>query len=77
MHLLSTYRRADRPEVTLPPQKRLAITLGPRYEVGESSSAVAARPARGLKADYGFFATIDREIKRDLERDVRYEITNS
>ncbi|GJZ91139.1 hypothetical protein Tco_0663066 [Tanacetum coccineum] len=40
----STNRREDRPEVTLPPRKRLGIALGPRYEVGESSSAVAARP---------------------------------
>ncbi|GJX23722.1 hypothetical protein Tco_0228167 [Tanacetum coccineum] len=30
LHLLSTDRRADRPEVTLPPQKRLGIALGPR-----------------------------------------------
>nr|GFC88760.1 hypothetical protein [Tanacetum cinerariifolium] len=36
----------DRPEVTLPPQKRLDIALGPGYEVGESSSAAATRPAR-------------------------------
>nr|GFD48483.1 hypothetical protein [Tanacetum cinerariifolium] len=28
--LLSTSRREDRPEVTLPPQKRLDIALGPR-----------------------------------------------
>ncbi|GJR02532.1 putative reverse transcriptase domain-containing protein [Tanacetum coccineum] len=41
LHLLSTDRRADRPEVTLPPRKRLGIALGPRYEVGESSSAAA------------------------------------
>ncbi|GJV50744.1 hypothetical protein Tco_1446485 [Tanacetum coccineum] len=34
----------DRPEVTLPPRKRLGIALGPAYEVGESSSAAAARP---------------------------------
>ncbi|GJT65725.1 reverse transcriptase domain-containing protein, partial [Tanacetum coccineum] len=61
---------ADRPEVTLPPRKRLGIALGPRYEVGESSSAAAARPARGLKADYGFVATMDREIRHDLERDL-------
>nr|GEY85661.1 hypothetical protein [Tanacetum cinerariifolium] len=27
-----------------------------RYEVGESSSAVAARPAGGFRADYGFVA---------------------
>ncbi|GJX83194.1 hypothetical protein Tco_0332675 [Tanacetum coccineum] len=45
--LPSSSRREDRPEVTLPPRKRLGITLGPRYEVGESSSAAAARPARG------------------------------
>nr|GFC07558.1 hypothetical protein [Tanacetum cinerariifolium] len=29
-------RLEDRPEVTLPPQERLGIALGPRYEVGES-----------------------------------------
>ncbi|GKD79257.1 hypothetical protein Tco_1341878, partial [Tanacetum coccineum] len=38
--------------------------------VGESSSAAAARPARGLRADYGFVATIDREIMSDPEREV-------
>nr|GFC86254.1 hypothetical protein [Tanacetum cinerariifolium] len=42
----------DRLEVTLPPQKRLGITLGPGYEVGDSSYAAAARPAGGLRADY-------------------------
>ncbi|GJQ99615.1 putative reverse transcriptase domain-containing protein [Tanacetum coccineum] len=70
-------RREDRPEVTLPPRKRLGIALGPRYEVGESSSAAAARPARGLRADYGFVATMDREIRRDPEREVGYGITDS
>nr|GEY01364.1 hypothetical protein [Tanacetum cinerariifolium] len=55
--------------VTLPPQKRLGITLGPGYEVGESSSAAAARLAGGLRADYEFVATTDREIMRDLERE--------
>ncbi|GKG08661.1 hypothetical protein Tco_0334493, partial [Tanacetum coccineum] len=77
MYLLSTDRRADRPEVTLPPRKRLGIALGPRYEVGESLSATAARPAGGLREDYSFVATMDREIRSDLERDVRYGITNS
>ncbi|GKE25938.1 hypothetical protein Tco_1441322 [Tanacetum coccineum] len=77
MHLLSTDHRADRPEVTLPPRKRLSIALGPRYEVGESWSAVAARPAGGLRADYGFVATMDMEIRCDLERDVGYRITDS
>ncbi|GJV10189.1 hypothetical protein Tco_1351730 [Tanacetum coccineum] len=50
LHLLSTDRRTDRPEVTLPPRKRV---------------------------DYGFVATMDREIMRDLERDVGYGITDT
>ncbi|GKB68170.1 hypothetical protein Tco_0929582 [Tanacetum coccineum] len=50
LHLLSTDRRADRPEVTLLPWKRV---------------------------DYGFVATMDKEIIRDLERDVSYGITDT
>ncbi|GKE36209.1 hypothetical protein Tco_1459614, partial [Tanacetum coccineum] len=73
LHLLSTNCREDRPKVTLPPQKRLGIALGPAYEVGESSSA-AARPAGRLRADYGFFTAMDREIRGDPERDDTYEI---
>nr|GFA33863.1 hypothetical protein [Tanacetum cinerariifolium] len=73
----SASRREDRLEVTLPPRKRLGIALGPRYEVGESSSAAAARPAGGLRADYSFVATMDREITRDPEREVGYGITDS
>ncbi|GKC53235.1 MAK10-like protein [Tanacetum coccineum] len=76
-HLLSTDHREDRPEVTLPPQKRLGIALGLACEVGESSSAAAARPAGGLRADYGFVATIDRNIRLDPNRDVGYGITDS
>nr|GFC98566.1 hypothetical protein [Tanacetum cinerariifolium] len=75
--LPSASRREDRPAVTLPPRKRLDIALGPRYEVGESSSAAAARPAGGFRADYGFVATVDREIMRDPEREVGYGITDS
>nr|GFC86382.1 hypothetical protein [Tanacetum cinerariifolium] len=45
LQLPSASHREDRPEVTLLPWKRLDISLGPRYEVGESSSAAAARPA--------------------------------
>nr|GEZ91528.1 hypothetical protein [Tanacetum cinerariifolium] len=58
------------------PEEAGGIVLGPRYEVGESSSA-AARPAGGLRADYGFVATVDREIMRDPERKVGYGITDS
>ncbi|GJW05309.1 putative reverse transcriptase domain-containing protein, partial [Tanacetum coccineum] len=75
--LPSASRREDRPEVNLPPRERLGIALGPRYEVGESSAAAAARPAGGLRADYGFVATMDREIRRDPERYVGYGITDS
>ncbi|GKG50135.1 hypothetical protein Tco_0521235, partial [Tanacetum coccineum] len=61
------------------PRKMLGIALGPGYKVGESSSAAAAaRPAGGLRADYGFVATMeDREIRRDPEREIGYGITDS
>ncbi|GJS02035.1 hypothetical protein Tco_0318543 [Tanacetum coccineum] len=75
--LPSACRREDKPEVTLPPWKRLGIAPGPGYEVGESSSVASARPTGGLRADYGFVATIDREIRRDPEREVGYGITDS
>ncbi|GKE16189.1 hypothetical protein Tco_1423766, partial [Tanacetum coccineum] len=68
---------ADMTEVCLPPRKRLCFAFGPRYEVEESSSAAAARPTRGFRADYGFVATMDREIRRNLERDVGYGITDT
>ncbi|GKC19224.1 putative reverse transcriptase domain-containing protein, partial [Tanacetum coccineum] len=44
LQLLSSDRRTDRPEITLPPRKRLGIDLGPRYEIGESLAASATRP---------------------------------
>ncbi|GKA88134.1 hypothetical protein Tco_0809898 [Tanacetum coccineum] len=77
LHLLATDRRADRPEVTLPPRKRLGITLGLRYKVGESSPALTARPPGGFRAYYGFVVTMDREIIWDLEREVSYGITDT
>ncbi|GKG18148.1 hypothetical protein Tco_0372446, partial [Tanacetum coccineum] len=43
----------------------------------EESLSVAARPAGGLRADYGFVAIMDREIRHDLKRDVGYGITDS
>ncbi|GKB55443.1 hypothetical protein Tco_0906196, partial [Tanacetum coccineum] len=75
--LPSTDCRADRPEVCLPPQKRLCISLGPRYEVEESSFAPAARPTGGFREDYGFVPILDREIRRDPERDVGYGIIDT
>nr|GEW93682.1 hypothetical protein [Tanacetum cinerariifolium] len=77
LQLPSASRKEDRPKVTLPPWKRLNIALGPRYKVGDSSFVAATRPAGGLRADYGFVATVDREIVRDPEREVGYGITYS
>ncbi|GJR01261.1 hypothetical protein Tco_0524245 [Tanacetum coccineum] len=62
-----TDRRADRPEVCLPPSKIILLlcsTQGPRYEVGESSSAAAARPTGGRRADYGPEKAIEEEPRR-------------
>nr|GFC55160.1 hypothetical protein [Tanacetum cinerariifolium] len=75
--LPSTSHRANVLEVTLPPRKRLCIALGPRYKVGESSSAAAARPTRGFMADYGFVATLVDEIRQDPKREVGYGIIDT
>ncbi|GKG38517.1 hypothetical protein Tco_0460229, partial [Tanacetum coccineum] len=64
LQLLSSDHRTDRPEITLPPRKRLGIDFGPRYEIGESSAVAATRPVGGRKADYGFVGTMDTEIRR-------------
>nr|GEZ16572.1 putative reverse transcriptase domain-containing protein [Tanacetum cinerariifolium] len=55
---------------------RTDLRLPYHLKRGESSSA-AARPAGGLRADYGFVAIVDREIIRDPEREVGYRITDS
>nr|GFD36878.1 hypothetical protein [Tanacetum cinerariifolium] len=44
LQLLSSDRKADRTEVTLPPRKRLSIVHRLGYEAGESLAAAAARP---------------------------------
>ncbi|GJU39415.1 hypothetical protein Tco_1192372 [Tanacetum coccineum] len=72
--LLSSERRTDMPDITLPPRKRLGIDLGPRCEVGESSAAAAARLIGGHRADYGFVGTMDTEIRRQRAEEVSYGI---
>nr|GFD00907.1 hypothetical protein [Tanacetum cinerariifolium] len=47
------------PQILFPP---LPPILSPPSPVGESSSSTGARPAGGFRADYGFVATVDREI---------------
>nr|GFC11501.1 hypothetical protein [Tanacetum cinerariifolium] len=78
LQLPSASRREDKPEVTLPPRKKLGIALGPGYEVGESSSATAARLTRGLRADYGFGAPVSTDTElggymREFETRVRQD----
>ncbi|GKF72972.1 hypothetical protein Tco_0219304, partial [Tanacetum coccineum] len=48
-----------------------------QLSTGRESSSAAARPPGGLRTDYGFVATMDREIMQDLERDVGYGITDT
>ncbi|GJS67569.1 hypothetical protein Tco_0682133 [Tanacetum coccineum] len=74
LQLLSSDHRTDRPEITLPPRKRLGIDLGPRYELGESSAAAATRPIGGRRTDYGFVGTMDTEIRRRRAKEVSYGI---
>ncbi|GJV90175.1 hypothetical protein Tco_1537988 [Tanacetum coccineum] len=74
--------RPDAPSLGIPPPLPISVpTSSPPLLLPstsrESSSAAAARPAGGLRADYGFVATMDREIRRDLEREVGYGITDS
>nr|GFD15671.1 hypothetical protein [Tanacetum cinerariifolium] len=77
LQLLSSDRRADRPKVTLPPQKRLSIVHCPGYEVGESSIAAAARPIEGRRADYGFVDSVEAKIRRRRAEDIRYGIRDT
>nr|GEY95414.1 hypothetical protein [Tanacetum cinerariifolium] len=75
--LLSSGRRADRPEVTLPPQKRLSIVHFLGYEAGESLVADAARPIEGRRADYGFVDSVEAELRRRRAEDIRYGIRDT
>nr|GEU42755.1 hypothetical protein [Tanacetum cinerariifolium] len=75
--LLSSDRRADRPEVTLPPRKRLSIVHRPGYEAGESSAAAAARPIEGRRTDYGFVGSVEAEIRRRIAEDIGYGIRDA
>ncbi|GJR80925.1 hypothetical protein Tco_0151710 [Tanacetum coccineum] len=70
----------DVPEADVPPQKRLCLTApSPRFEVGESSAAAAARQP-GLDVthatDYSFGDTIDATLGRPMIREVGYGITD-
>nr|GFB37317.1 hypothetical protein [Tanacetum cinerariifolium] len=73
--------RSDAPSSGIPPPLPIsAPTSSPPLKLPsarKSSFAAAARLAGGLRADYGFVATTDREIKRDSKREVGYGIIDS
>nr|GFA27532.1 hypothetical protein [Tanacetum cinerariifolium] len=77
LQLLSSDRRVDRPEVTLPPQNRLSIVHCSRYEARESSAAAAARPIEGRRAAYGFVGSVEAEIRRRIAEDIGYGIRDT
>nr|GFB75169.1 hypothetical protein [Tanacetum cinerariifolium] len=77
IQLLSSDRRADRPEVTLPPRKRLSIVHCPGYEAGDSSAAVAARPIEGRREEYGFVNSVEAEIRQRIAEDIGYGIRDT
>ncbi|GJT79838.1 putative reverse transcriptase domain-containing protein [Tanacetum coccineum] len=45
-------------------------------EIRDSSSAPTSRPTRGFRIYYGFVATLDTEIRRDLDKEIGYRITD-
>ncbi|GJW90882.1 hypothetical protein Tco_0168435 [Tanacetum coccineum] len=50
------------------------VTLGSRYEIGESSTA---RPTEGRGVDYGFVSTVDAEARRQGISEVGYGIKDT
>ena len=59
----------------MPPRKRSCLlTLGSRYEVGESSTV---RPTGGRGIDYGFASTVDAEMRRRGIDEVGYGIRDT
>nr|GEV32619.1 hypothetical protein [Tanacetum cinerariifolium] len=53
-----------------------ACNIACRFEVGECSSAPTARPIGGFRAYYGFVGILDAEIRRDLDKEICYGITD-
>ncbi|GKE25865.1 hypothetical protein Tco_1441249 [Tanacetum coccineum] len=76
--LPATNCREDVPEADVLPQNRLCLTTpAPRFEVGESSAAAAARkPGLDVTHDtyYSFVDTVDATPGRPMSREVGYEI---
>nr|GEZ65045.1 hypothetical protein [Tanacetum cinerariifolium] len=68
LQLLSSDRRADRPEVTLLPRKRLSIVHCSGCKAGESSVATAARPIEGVNTRVTELAAVQEQDTQDIYR---------
>ncbi|GKC34156.1 hypothetical protein Tco_1046540, partial [Tanacetum coccineum] len=79
--LPSPVHETKMPEICLPLHKRLCrTTLGPRYEVGESSAAGAVRQVRPTTAKvdlYGFADMLDATPGCQTSRKLSYGITDT
>ncbi|GJW14899.1 hypothetical protein Tco_0019032 [Tanacetum coccineum] len=64
---ISSGPKDDRPEITLPPRKRLGIDLGPRYEIGESSAAAATRLIWRSRTHFDIYAVIEDTQDRQTQ----------
>nr|GEU45709.1 hypothetical protein [Tanacetum cinerariifolium] len=73
----STDPRADVYKVCLPPRKRMCYTFVLRFEVVRAHLLLLSGLLGYSRQDYGFIATLDDEIMRDLKSNVGYRITDS
>ncbi|GJW97087.1 reverse transcriptase domain-containing protein [Tanacetum coccineum] len=53
----------------------LSVLWGNRLPILDGTLSLS-RPNGGFRADYGFFGTIDAEIRRDSDREIGYRITD-
>ncbi|GKF44683.1 hypothetical protein Tco_0131235, partial [Tanacetum coccineum] len=76
--LPATDHREDVSEADRPPRKRFCLTASTlRFEVGDNSTAAAARQPRldvTHATDYGFVDIVDATPGRPVSREVGYEI---
>ncbi|GJU98631.1 putative reverse transcriptase domain-containing protein [Tanacetum coccineum] len=71
--------RSEAPSSGIPPPLPISVPTSspPLLLPSTSHGRTDLRSVGGLRADYGFVATMDREIRHDMEIDVGYGITDS
>ncbi|GJR25767.1 hypothetical protein Tco_1101999 [Tanacetum coccineum] len=76
--IILSHTRSDAPSSGTPPLLPMPLpTSSPPLHLLSTVEQIDPRPPEGFRVDYGFVATIDREIMRDLKRDVGYRITDT